>query len=209
MKDFILMVIDIGIITSGSKYLAIAIPFIFVALYVLQLYYLRTSRQMRHLDLEAKSPLYTEFTESATGIEHIRCFGWQGSTRDKFHELLDASQLPFYSMFCLQRWLAVAMDLIVLILAAMLVSFAVNFSGSSQSGLGLSLLNLTTFSSQLICVVVNWANLETAFGAIARLRSFMSNTPVERDENSNPPSLPERWPDNGEVEFRHLTVGYG
>jgi ATP-binding cassette subfamily C (CFTR/MRP) protein 1 len=47
---------------------------------VLQKYYLRTSRQMRLLDLEAKSPLYSHFLESLTGLVEIRAFGW----RDNF-----------------------------------------------------------------------------------------------------------------------------
>jgi hypothetical protein len=42
----------------------------------LQKYYLRTSRQMRLLDLEAKSPLYSHFLESLTGLVEIRAFGW-------------------------------------------------------------------------------------------------------------------------------------
>jgi ATP-binding cassette subfamily C (CFTR/MRP) protein 1 len=46
---------------------------------VLQKYYLRTSRQMRLLDLEAKSPLYSHFLESLTGLVEIRAFGWSDS----------------------------------------------------------------------------------------------------------------------------------
>ncbi len=43
---------------------------------VLQKYYLRTSLQMRLLDLEAKSPLYSLALESLTGLVEIRAFGW-------------------------------------------------------------------------------------------------------------------------------------
>lgn len=46
-----------AVIASSSPYLAITYPFLFAALYGLQKFYLRTSRQLRLLDLEAKSPL--------------------------------------------------------------------------------------------------------------------------------------------------------
>lgn len=46
-----------AVIASSSPYLAITYPFIFVILYGIQKFYLRTSRQLRLLDLEAKSPL--------------------------------------------------------------------------------------------------------------------------------------------------------
>jgi ABC-type multidrug transport system fused ATPase/permease subunit len=46
-----------AVIATASPYLAITYPFLGMVLYGLQKFYLRTSRQMRLLDLEAKSPL--------------------------------------------------------------------------------------------------------------------------------------------------------
>jgi len=46
-----------AVIAATSPYLVITYPFLCAVLYVLQKFYLRTSRQMRLLDLEAKSPL--------------------------------------------------------------------------------------------------------------------------------------------------------
>jgi hypothetical protein len=42
---------------TSSLYLAISYPPLAALLYVVQRFYLRTSRQLRLLDLEAKSPL--------------------------------------------------------------------------------------------------------------------------------------------------------
>lgn len=46
-----------AVIASSSPYLAISYPFLICILYGIQKFYLRTSRQLRLLDLEAKSPL--------------------------------------------------------------------------------------------------------------------------------------------------------
>ncbi|UNI13846.1 hypothetical protein JDV02_000545 [Purpureocillium takamizusanense] len=43
---------------------------------LVQKYYLWTSRQMRFLDLEMKTLLYTHFTETLAGLGTIRAFGW-------------------------------------------------------------------------------------------------------------------------------------
>lgn len=64
-----------ALIASGSTYVAAIIPVCVVAIYYIQKFYLRTSRQMRHLDLEAKSPLYRLFTEAAAGIITVRHLG--------------------------------------------------------------------------------------------------------------------------------------
>lgn len=206
--DTLISVMDIGIIAAGSKYLAIAVPLILATVYYIQLFYLRTSRQIRHLDLEKKTPLYTQFAEIATGIEHIRCFGWQKTSLAKCHELLDESQRPAYAMFCVQRWLTLAMDMLTLALATVLVVLAFHFNGVSQSGLGLALLNVTSFGKQLTGTVKEWTGLETALGALSRLQDFVKFTPVEKDKDNIPPRLSESWPERGEVEFRNLSVGY-
>lgn len=46
-----------AVMLTSSLYLAISYPFLAALLYVVQKFYLRTSRQLRLLDLEAKSPL--------------------------------------------------------------------------------------------------------------------------------------------------------
>ncbi|KAM3492907.1 hypothetical protein MY3957_003872 [Beauveria namnaoensis] len=51
-------VIELGFVLSGASYATIALPFVLGIVYAIQKYYLRTSRQLRHLDLEAKTPLF-------------------------------------------------------------------------------------------------------------------------------------------------------
>lgn len=97
---------------SASYFLA-TMPAVILSVWILQKFYLRTSRQIRLLDLEAKSPLYSHFLESLNGLVTIRAFGWAESFQEKNLDLLDASQKPYYLMFCIQRWLALVLDIIV------------------------------------------------------------------------------------------------
>lgn len=46
-----------AVMLTSSPYMAISYPFLGILLYIVQRFYLRTSRQLRLLDLEAKSPL--------------------------------------------------------------------------------------------------------------------------------------------------------
>ncbi len=61
MINFLVLVMTLigtlAVVAVPSPYIAISYPFLFASLYALQLGYLRTSRQLRLLDLEAKSPL--------------------------------------------------------------------------------------------------------------------------------------------------------
>ncbi|KAI1878317.1 uncharacterized protein JN550_000499 [Neoarthrinium moseri] len=167
--------VSLGIIVSGADYAAVVIPFLFVAVYLVQHFYLRTSRQMRHLDLEAKSPLYTQFSETAAGVQHIRAFSWQSETLSESFGLLDFSQKPYYLI--------------------------------SASAIGLAMLNVINFGTGMANVIGTWTRMETSLGAIARLRSFLEETPTEEDP-SDEPELPKGWPLYGGVELKGVCARY-
>lgn len=176
---------------------------------MIQTYYLHTSRQMRYLDLEAKSPLYTQLTETAAGIEHIRAFGWEEKNLQEGLKLLDHSQKPFYYMFAIQRWLTLVLDFCVMAVAVTLVAFALRFtSTTSQSAIGLSLLNVVKFSESLSQWVANWIDLETSLGAVARLKSFVAETPTEPDPQEPRVIPPASWPNRGAIELKNVTARY-
>lgn len=131
---------NIGLITIVSPYLTITIPFLLVAVYFLQHIYLRTSRQLRYLDLEAKSPLYTHCLETLSGLATIRAFGWQQENQSDTRSLLDMSQRPYYLLYCCQRWLILVLSLIISAQTALVVGLALGFRKATDPGfLGVSL----------------------------------------------------------------------
>lgn len=70
-------IVVLVIICVMGKYFAVAIPVIAIILWGVQLYYLRTSRQVRLLDIEAKASLYSQFMETESGVSVIRLMSWQ------------------------------------------------------------------------------------------------------------------------------------
>lgn len=198
-----------GILTSiATKYLAITIPFIIVILFVVQKFYLRTSRQLRLMDLEAKSPLYSHFIESLNGLVTLRAFGWSESSIKKNIKFLDASQKPYYLLFSIQRWLNFVLDMIVAGIAIILISLTVALKGKISPGfLGIALVQVMDFGQVLSALISYWTLLETSIGAIARVKSFAAETPCE-DLAGEDRTPPENWPQNGYVEFEGVSASY-
>lgn len=202
------ILLSLGIIAAGASYTAVIIPFFFAVLYAIMFFYLKTSRQIRHLDLESQTPLYTHFTETTAGIRHIRSMGRQHEYLRAGLEKLDTSQKPYYYMMTIQRWLALVLDLVVVVIAVVLESFALYVkSGRSQSGTGLALVNLIGFAQLLQAGVISWTGFETSIGVVARLNSLMRTTPIE-DDPSPPDSLPPNWPTNGELQMSNVALSY-
>ena len=120
--------------------MAITIPFLFIVVYIIQFVYLRTSRQVRFLDLEAKSPIYSHFLETLDGVATVRAFGWQAQSQAINTSRLDASLGPYYLLFCIQRWLNLVLDLITAGMAVLVIALAVSVRTSTSAGrLGVSL----------------------------------------------------------------------
>ena len=200
---------------------------------MLQKFYLRTSCQLRLLDLEAKSPLYSHLLDTHSGLATIRAFGWQEHFRETNLDFLDLSQRPFYLLYCCQRWLNLVLDLTVAGLAVLLVTLALLVKSAPGSvSIGVSLLSILTLGQNLSVLVQDWTMLETSLGAVSRVKSFVAGTPLEEDYSPSPlidslpvtfglssttipastlaPTIPlPSWPSTSTLTFDSLTVSYG
>ncbi|RAK90075.1 P-loop containing nucleoside triphosphate hydrolase protein [Aspergillus costaricaensis CBS 115574] len=177
-------VVKLVILCIVSKYLAVAVPALLVSLVILQRYYLRTSRQVRLLDLEAKAPLYTHFTEAVHGVTTLRAYGMNPWFQEKMHMLLDKSQRPFYMLYCIQQWLTLVMGLIVAALAVIIVAMTTSLADQyNGAAVGVALSLILTFNSTISSTLRSWTSLETTIGAVSRVQQFVQDTPREANHD--------------------------
>ncbi|KAI4858041.1 putative multidrug resistance protein [Aureobasidium sp. EXF-8846] len=200
---------DVALICYGAYYLVAFIPFIGALLYAIQKFYLRTSRQLRLLDLEMKSPLFTHFSETQEGLATIRAFQWQSSFYEGFLHKLDASQTPNYMLYMIQQWLGLCLALTVAAVAVALVAFATQFENQSSGGqIGVALISIMGFSTSLAELISHWTSLETSIGAVARLKQLeLEVKPEDLPSECNQP--PPSWPSSGAISYEAVDAGYG
>lgn len=202
------VIADIALIAASSYYAILMLPLIFINFYFIQLVYLRTSRQLRLLDLEAKTPLYSLLTEMGVGVEHIRAFNWCEQYTERSHLVIDASQRPHYFMTCIQRWLGLVVDGNNLFVAVILMLFAIYWGATtSKSGIGLAFIGLINLTSNVDGMMSMWVGLETSLGAIARLKNYVRDTPQQLD-HPDPVDVPENWPERGDIVFDNVSAHY-
>ncbi|TLD36942.1 P-loop containing nucleoside triphosphate hydrolase protein [Venturia nashicola] len=200
-------IMSIALISVGSSYMAASIPVAIFALYWIQRFYLRTSRQLRHLDLESKTPLYQQFTETLEGIVTIRAFGWQKPFDEKQFQRLNDSQRPLFILACIQRWLSLVLGLLIAGMAVLLIALALCIPQASSGGaLGVALNSILAFNMSLTMLISAWTNAETSLGSVARTESFEKYTPVE-EEPATPLEPPPSWP-TGAVAVENVGFTY-
>jgi len=191
----------------SSGWMAISIPALGGMLYCLQKFYLRTSRQMRLLDLEAKSPLYSDFIASFAGLTALRAYGWTRDAEEENLRRLNESQRPYYLLYCIQRWLTLNLNLIVAALATLLMGMSVGLRDRIDPGLlGVALTSVMSLGMTLSMLITSWTQLETSLGAITRINEFEKLTPREKD---GPDMPPDTWPGKGSIEVSGLYAKYG
>ena len=106
----------------------------------------------------------------------------------------------------IQEWLNLALDLVVMVIAAVLTTLAVSLH-SSAGFAGASLVTLMGFGESLSGIVIYYTRLETSIGAVARLKTFNETVrPEDREDEQIFP--PESWPHSGALEFRGVSASY-
>ncbi|KAM0216210.1 hypothetical protein ACHAQI_002626 [Fusarium lateritium] len=197
-----------GLAMAAVSWFAISIPFVIAILVAIQRFYVRTSKQLRLLEIEHKAPLFGHFLETINGLATIRAFGWTQPYTDKVLTRIDEAQKPSYLLNCIQRWLTLVLDMVVAFLTVILVVFAVTLREKiNPSLLGIALVNMMRLGTNMKGIVLNWSILETSLGAVARIRMFCSAAPTEQKigEDSEPG---EHWPRDGGLEVQNVDVQY-
>lgn len=199
---------QIILICITARYSAVAIPFCILSVYVIQRYYLKTSRRLRIMDIEAKAPVLSSFLEVTDGVCTIRAFRQEDAARKRCFSLIDQSQKPFYLMFCIQRWLTLVLDLLVGVLAVVVVSVSLFVKGSTAGDTGAALVTVINCNQTLANLITFWTMMETSIGAISRIKDFATDTPQEEEglTTGKPPS--HDWPTRGALCFDAVSASY-
>ncbi|OAQ97367.1 hypothetical protein LLEC1_01279 [Akanthomyces lecanii] len=195
-----------AVAATSSAYLLISYPFLITAAYFIQRFYLMTSRQLRLLDLEAKSPLYTHFIDTMNSLATFRAFRWTDASIIKNNALLNSSTNPGYQLAMIQRWLVISLRLLVAVIAVVVVTLATQLKASTGFA-GASMVSLVTFSGYLSSLLNAYTNLETSLGAVNRLRSFGTSTEKE-DLPGEDTVPPVSWPQKGRIEIGGVSASY-
>jgi len=193
------------VIVVESPWTGFAVLLLVITLFFVLRVYLRTSRRLRYLDIEMKSPVLSLLMESIDGLATVRAFGWTEWYLRRGLKVLGQAQVPFHLLQTAQVTLNLCLDLLVAMLAIVVVSIAVGTHSTSSGGLGLTLLNVVGLGQSVKIVVHFYTALEITLGAVARIRDFTLQTESENSGREEPPA---DWPRSGAIQFENVTLSH-
>ncbi|KAE8254426.1 hypothetical protein A4X13_0g3420 [Tilletia indica] len=212
LASIILMVIS-------APFLLIVIAAVSVLIVLLRNYYLPNSRQLRRLEMSSKSPLYTLFGDTTTGLSVVRAIQRQQTLSNINISYMDAAQRPYYALSACRRWLLVWTNACSTICNTALVLIVVGLRSSRvASVVGVALAQTVNISFMLTAVVMAWCEAEIAGVVFERLYEF-STTPSEQASTAAKPvntsheekagvAAVAQVPNPGAVEFKNVVLSY-
>ncbi|XP_053165769.1 ATP-binding cassette sub-family C member 2 isoform X2 [Hemicordylus capensis] len=195
------------IICLATPYFAVVIVPLGLIYYYLQRFYVATSRQLRRLDSVTRSPIYSHFSETVSGLSVIRAYGHEARFLQHNEKTVDINQKCVYSWIVSNRWLAVRLEFVgnlVVFFAALLAVLAKDVLDSGIVGLSIS-------SALSVTQTLNWlvrmtSELETNIVAVERVHEYtlVANEAPWVTAQRPPPS----WPHRGEISMVEYQVRY-
>ncbi|XP_058021721.1 ATP-binding cassette sub-family C member 3 isoform X2 [Ahaetulla prasina] len=197
----------IVIIASTPLFAVVIIP-LAVLYYFVQRFYVATSRQLKRLESISRSPIYSHFSETVTGVSIIRAYKRETSFIYTSDTKVNDNQKSYYPGIVANRWLGVRVEFV----GNCVVFFAALFAVLSKNSLSPGLVGLSVSYALQVTMSLNWmvrmtSDLETNIVAVERVKEYSENE-TEAPWIIDDKRPPKEWPTLGEVVFTKYSVRY-
>ncbi|KAI0030294.1 multidrug resistance-associated ABC transporter [Vararia minispora EC-137] len=163
-----------------------------VIYYYLAISYLNTGRDLRRMESNSRSPIYSGFEEMLEGIVTVRAFAVEKWLFDNLHIKIDVTTKMWYNYWMLNRWLFFNYE--VLGAAAVLITTLFALSGFASAGTaGICITSAMAFTMSIYWTCRSWTELELDLNAVERIVEYLTlpQEPQAIIEDSRPP---KNWP---------------
>ncbi|XP_075974237.1 multidrug resistance-associated protein 1-like [Anticarsia gemmatalis] len=191
---------------STPMFMAVILP-IGVLYYVIQRFYVPTSRQLMRIESVARSPILSHFNESILGATSIRAFGVKDRFVKESQEKVDHYQSFYYLSAIADRWLGIRLNMVGSFIIFFAALFAVIGQDSISPGMaGLSISYTLEITQTLSWLVQTTSEIETNIVAVERMKEYAETEPeAEWTVGAGPRAS---WPETGAVQLEGLTLAY-
>lgn len=192
---------------SFPTFLVIIMP-LAVVYYLVQRVFIVTSRQLKRLESISRSPIYSNFGETLSGITIIRAFNCEDRFVKHADSLLDTNQSCAYPNIIANRWLSVRLEFTGNLVSCLAGIFSVMSKGSIAPGLvGLAISYSLSITQALSWMVRMSSELETNVVSVERILEYIQNKSEDewRKDSFQPV---QGWPQSGKIVFDKYSTCY-
>lgn len=166
--------------------------------------YLIGAREAKRLESIAKSPIFSQFGSSLSGIATIRAFDKTEGYIASMSNLIDNHTTTFWHLWLFNRWFSWRMSMIGGLFSAIVAALIINFDGIDASLAGFALFFALEYTGAITWTIRHYTNVELDMNAAERIVEY-AKLPTESLAGVSPPAA---WPTDGRLEVSNLSVTY-
>ncbi|KAF9434197.1 hypothetical protein BGZ76_008408 [Entomortierella beljakovae] len=194
-------------IAASPYFLIIMIP-LGLSYYHLGGFFLVSSRELKRLDLAARSPMYAHFGETLSGLVTIRAFNDVDRFAVQATTMLDRSQQTSYLANVTTRWLQIMLDFMsVTVLTSVALLAILQRNSVNQQIFSIVLSQIGELTMIMSRILSTSCQLETTIVSVERIREYTQLNPEAPDvipDSKND----EAWPQRGQITFNQYSTRY-
>uniref|UniRef100_A0A8D2LIH0 Cystic fibrosis transmembrane conductance regulator n=1 Tax=Varanus komodoensis TaxID=61221 RepID=A0A8D2LIH0_VARKO len=225
--DFVqLMLIVIGAIAVVSvmqPYIFLASVPVIAAFVMLRAYFLHTSQQLKQLESEARSPIFTHLVTSLKGLWTLRAFGRQPYFETLFHKALNLHTANWFLYLSTLRWFQMRIEMIFVIFFIIVTFVSIATTGNGEGTVGIILTLAMNIMGTLQWAVNSSIDVDSLMRSVSRIFKFIDMPteeskiiPSSKNENLSSALIIENkhvkkegiWPSGGQMTVKGLTAKY-
>lgn len=188
---------------SSPLMIPLAMALFCVALLIMRLY-LNGAREVKRLESNARSPIFSDFGALLSGVATVRAFDKTFTYLDRMYTKIDAHGSAFYHIWLFNRWMGFRLSVTGTAFAVAVACVIVASPSIDAALAGFALTFALRYSSAIIWTFRGYSNVEMDLNSAERIIEY-TRVPVE-DQSGN--SAPAAWPTSGRLEVDGLVAGY-
>lgn len=191
---------------STPLFLIIILP-LAILYYLIQRFYIPTSRQLKRIESTTRSPIYSHFGESISGASTIRGYRLQERFIGESRQKVDTNMVFYFAGIASNRWLGFRLEVLGNLIVFGAAIFAVVTPGNTGGLVGLSISYALQITGALNFLVRNTSDVETNVVSVERVKEYTeAETEAEWVLHFHRP--PNGWPDQGDIRFNNYSTRY-
>ena len=199
----------IAVISSTLPiFIAIIVP-LSVLYWFLQKFYVTSSRQLRRMESSTRSPVYSWFGESVSGISTIKAFKLEEKFCQEMEMKVDTNGKTMMPNYTSNRWLSIRLEILgnIIVLCASLLA-VLGRDNLDPGMVGLSLSYAMQITSQLNFLIRQTSQIENNMVSVERIKEYQFSLPQEAEWILDSDPSKDIWPSNGKIELTNLEMRY-
>ncbi|KAF9442979.1 multidrug resistance-associated ABC transporter [Macrolepiota fuliginosa MF-IS2] len=173
--------------------------------------YLNTGRDLRRMESNSRSPIFSDFGELLEGIVTVRAFSAENRFLNNLHRKIDVTTKMWYSFWMTNRWLLLNFDALGGLAVLVTTLFSITTLTDGAGWAGLCITSAMAFTTSVYWACRFWTALELDLNSVERVVEYLDlpqEPPAIIESNRAPAYWPSSSGNDSLVVVENLTIKY-